>query len=196
MKQTVFMWLDFLTFGMFAIIPIIATVATIASGAPLQFNALMSVVSLTFAAIYVYILYMRCKNINSVQFFTDKGWGVRNISSVTVTKEAVDSDIAKAIENWKEKIVWDSEIDKALEQAYLLIFQDGIIADQDFVGKKITGELISARTTVFVGTIKVGLVDSRPIEKTALKHEVGHIIYEASGLNGDCHAFMAEKGLS
>ena len=196
-KPKVFNWLDFLTFGMLSVVAIALTVLVWLSDTQLQAKALTTVVALTFAAIYVVILVMRKKGIDSADFYTFNGWAVVNQSSNTsILPDVVNAEIQRTIDLWKKAIEWDSNCDDAINKHYKLVFKDGILQENSD-GFKVTGTTLGSKFGAFDGEIDVGLAE-KPIEQTALAHEVGHVIYNGKfGVldNDQTHKFMQEHNL-
>ena len=125
-KPQVFTVLDFVTFGLLAVFASVADIGTLLSDAPLQAKALMTVVCVAFAAIYGVVLFMRKKTIDSCDFITSNGWGVRNHSKTKITKEDVEAEIQKAKELWSAAISWDDGAEEQLRKNYMIVFEDGV----------------------------------------------------------------------
>jgi hypothetical protein len=194
-KPQVFTLLDFVTFGMLAVIAIVADVATWMSDAQFQAKALMTTVCVAFAAIYAVVLFMRKKTIDSCDFITDGGWGVRNHSKTKVTKEEVEAEIQKAKDLWAAVIHWDDAVDAALKKNYMVVFEDGV-GEAD--GRKIAGITIASRFSAFDGELIIYKMDTLTLQTSALTHEVGHLIYfgKYGVLDNDVtHKFMADHNL-
>jgi hypothetical protein len=196
-KPQVFTLLDFFTFGLLALVALVAAIAVLASGVPLEAKALMTVVCLVFSGIYVFLLVMRKKSIDSCAFFTENGWGVRNNSSAVITKEAVDSEIQLTIDLWKQVLRWDDAVDAALKANYMIVFQDGIYVEPT-TGFKDSGTVIASRFSAFDGQIIIAQMEKLSLPVSALKHEVGHIIYFGKyGVldNVQTHKYMTDNKL-
>jgi len=196
-KPKVFNLLDFVTFGMLAVIAIVADIAVLAGDAPLQAKALMTVVSLAFAAVYAVILIMRKKTIDSCAFLTDYGWGVRNNSKAVITKEEFDADFQKAKDLWASAIAWSDAVDAALKNNYLVVFENGVGVDPES-NRKIAGITKASKFSAFDGELVIYEMDTLTLQTSAFKHEVGHLIYfgKYGELdNAATHKFMADHNL-
>jgi len=196
-KPKIFNWLDFFTFGMLSIVALALTVVVWLSDTQLQAKALTTVVGLVFATIYAVILVMRKKSIDSADFYTFNGWAVVNKSSNTsIHPDLVNAEIQRTIDLWKKVIEWDANCDAAINKHYKVIFKDGILQESSD-GFKITGQTLGVKFGAFDGQIEVGLSE-KPIEQTALAHEVGHVIYNGKfGVldNDATHKYMQEHNL-
>ncbi|MCK9567354.1 hypothetical protein M0R72_00205 [Candidatus Pacearchaeota archaeon] len=197
-KPQVFTLLDFVTFGMLAVIAIVADVATWMSDTQFQAKALMTTVCVAFAAIYAVVLFMRKKTIDSCDFITDGGWGVRNHSTTHITKEEIEVEIQRAKDLWAPVIHWDDAVDAVLKKNYMIVFEDGVGTDP-CTGKRIAGITIASRFSAFDGQIIVYKMDTLTLKASALIHEIGHLIYFGKfGIldNEITHKYMADHMLS
>jgi len=196
-KPKIFNWLDFFTFGMLSLAALALTVFVWFSQVQFQAKALTTVVALTFSSIYVAILIMRKKSIDSADFYTFNGWAILNQSSNTnIHPDMINAEIERTINLWKKVIEWNNDCDAAIAKNYKVIFKDGILEEYPG-GIKITGNTISSKFGAFDGELEIGLAE-KPIEQTAFAHEIGHVIYNGKfGIldNEKTHAYMAEHNL-
>jgi hypothetical protein len=193
----VFTWLDFVTFGLLSIIPIILTIVTWMSGVSFEAKALMAVVSLAFTAIYAIILIMRQKTISSCVFITEGGWGVRNNSGAKITKEEVEAEIQAVKDLWKKAISWDSGVDSIMNKNWMIVFENGV-GTNPCTGGLVNGITLASRFSAFDGQIIIYQMDKLTLQASALKHEIGHLIYFGRfGIldNTMTHKFMAACNL-
>jgi hypothetical protein len=172
----VFTWLDFVTFGLLSIIPIILTIVTWMSAVSFEAKALMAVVSLAFTAIYAIILIMRKKTISSCAFITEGGWGVRNNSGAKITKEEVEAEIQAVKDLWKKAISWDSGVDSIMNKNWMIVFKNGVGANP-CTGGLVNGVTLASRFSAFDGQLIIYQMDKFTLQTSALKHEIGHLIY-------------------
>ena len=192
-KPKVFTLLDFVTFGLLAVIAIVADVAVLASDAQFQAKALMTTVCVAFAAIYAIILIMRKKTIDSCDFITECGWGVRNNSRIKITKEEVDLEIQKAKDLWKAAISWDAGVDAVMNKNWMIVFEDNV-GTNPCTGRRVAGITIAIKFSAFDGQLIIYKMDTLTLQTSALTHEIGHLIYFGKfGVldNEMTHKFMA-----
>jgi hypothetical protein len=194
-QPKIFTLLDFITFGLLSILAIAADIATwTSSDAPFEAKALMTAVSLAFAGIYIIIVWMRKSSIDYCDFITDGGWGVRNNSRAKITKEDVNFQIQKTKDMWNKALTWEPGIDAILNKNYMIVFEDNVGTDP-CTGQRVAGSTLPIKFSAFDGKIIVYKMDELSLDNSALKHEVGHLIYFGKfGIwdNTMTHKFMSE----
>lgn len=193
-KPKVFTLLDFVTFGLLTVAAIVADIVTWISDAPFEAKAMMTVVSLCFGLIYVVIVVTRKITISSCDFFTECGWGVKNNSSIKITKEEVDLEILKAKSLWKDCISWDEKVDDVMNKNYYIVFEDNVGIDP-CNGQRVAGTTLPVKFSAFDGKIIIYKMNELTLSNSALKHEIGHLIYFGKfGIldNTLTHKFMSE----
>ncbi len=177
MKLSFFNIKEFLSVGMLSVLSLIATVIVFAVLHPLQeAHALMTVVTLVFAGIYVRLLFARKAELDRFELI--KGGNYRlmvRYSTYDVSPEDIKAEFDSTVQAYSEVFGTD-RVQDAVEKAktFWLIFEE--------MPLKIYGKNISGGTTYYTTNMTVGYVKGQDIKTTAFKHELGHIIQ--AGVSG------------
>lgn len=183
-KTTLIKPLDLVTFGAPGVIATALTIYAYTqgiSGSPL---ALLIVTSAAFLAIYVALVCYRYSLISKITFTTKHGLHIID-NGFPVDKAEVEAVTETTIHDWSAILSPDRCQDSISE---LVVSFEQYPIYHNTMGK-LAGYAIG--DNVVVGFKK-------PLDSTALAHELGHFIYkEYSGVfdNKQCHAFMKEHGL-
>jgi hypothetical protein len=197
-KPSLFRLKDVLAFMLPAlIITILGTYAAITGvevegTSPIVAIGLIYAVAAVMWVIYGILVFSRWKYYNKIDFVTKHGWFVVT-NGCNIKKEDIENEVDETIALWKSKAMWVDEIwDKAnreINKDWWLFCEPG----------KIEHERLGSLAGYVTGdNIVIGFVGVRPIQRTALAHEVGHILHKAYwGLldNREAHNFITNNDL-
>lgn len=189
-KPTWFKFGDLLGFGGPTLLSLIGTIIVFcsdsivnaATGAPVPtgvfgVHGLMVTLTLTFLAIYLYVIHLRVKDLKPFRYMTGNGYGVM-VHSGKYETSFEDDDILgqfeQAFSDW-DKIFPGKVYPKVNGKVFWVWFEPAPLHSPRSKLIKVAGYTIagSAKTTVAYKDPK------QPLDRTALQHEIGHMIQGA-----------------
>jgi len=187
---------DLLGFGGPTLLSLIGTIIVFCSdnivnaktGAPVPtgvfgVHGLMVTLTLTFLAIYLYVIRLRIKELKEFRYMAGNGYGVM-VHSGKYETSFKDSDILdqfeQAFSDW-DKIFPSKVYPKVNGHVFWVWFEPAPVHDPKSKKIKVAGMTIagSSKTVIAYKDPK------QPLDKTALQHEIGHMIQGAVTDNWD-----------
>ncbi len=190
--------LDILTFGGLTLVAVVvaaySSLATITTPHVREGLTLLWVVALSFAGIWGRLTWLRKKELDQFTWFPKHGFMVNSGGYLLPTQEVFDKSVEVTIAGWEKHFTQASRIVDDGEVIWVWMSKELSENANNLIGRTAKGFTFSATRTMIVD---YDLPDE-DWDKTAFKHELGHIIMgEATrDWNQDTHhAFAAANGL-